>query len=88
MKIERKIDVAIEPSVGEIANAIWAMDSDEQAFLLELLANRFGKVKSDGLMQMSYIAESLGKRNLNVEKACDFISDLAEYINRKTCEVE
>ena len=59
--VNRKIDVAIEPSVGEVAKLIWSMDSDEQAYLLHQLAYHFGKNKMNGYMK---IAKELSDNNL------------------------
>ena len=77
--VNRKIDVAIEPSVGEVAKLIWSMDSDEQAFLLAQLAFKFQEVKMNGYMQMLAVAEDIKKRNA-IGTIGSFIDDLYEYI--------
>lgn len=77
--INRKIDVAIAPSVGEVAELIWSMDSDEQAFLLHQLAYHFGKNKMNGYMQMLNVADDVIKRN-EVKVVGEFIDDLHEYL--------
>lgn len=79
--INRKIDVAIEPSVGEIAKLIWSMDSDEQAFLLHQLAYHFGKNKGAGYLQMCYIADDVVRRG-DSKAVGNFIDDLREYLGR------
>ena len=78
-EIKRNVPISIEPSVGEIANIIWSMDSDQQAFLLGQLAFKFGEVKMNGYMQMLAIAEDIKKRNA-VGTIGRFIDDLHEYI--------
>ena len=80
--VNRKIDVAIEPSIGEVAKLIWSMDSDEQAFLLHQLAYHFGKNKGLGYMQMCNIADDVVRRN-DVDIVGRFIDDLHEYLGRK-----
>lgn len=88
--VNRKIDVAIEPSVGEVAKLIWSMDSDEQAFLLHQLAYHFGKNKMNGYMQMLNVADDVIRRN-EVKVVGNFIDDLHEYLGRqglKESEVE
>lgn len=77
--VNRKIDVAIEPSVGEIAKLIWSMDSDKQAFLFYQLAYHFGKNKMNGYTQMLAIAEDIKKRD-EIGTIGSFIDDLHEYI--------
>ena len=77
--VNRKIDVAIEPSVGEVAKLIWSMDSDEQAFLLHQLAYHFGKNKMNGYMQMLNVADDVKKRDM-IGTVGGFIDDLHEYI--------
>lgn len=71
--------ISIEPSIGEIANIIWSMDSDQQAFLLQQLAFKFSKVKLYGYIQMLAIAEDIKKRDA-VKTIGGFIDDLHEYI--------
>ena len=88
--VNRKIDVTIEPSVGEVAKLIWSMDSDEQAFLLHQLAYHFGKNKMNGYMQMLNVADDVIRRN-EVKVVGNFIDDLHEYLGRqglKESEVE
>ena len=88
--VNRKIDVAIEPSVGEVAKLIWSMDSDEQAFLLHQLAYHFGKNKMNGYMQMLNVADDVIRLN-EIEAVGNFIDDLHEYLGRqglKESEVE
>lgn len=80
--INRKVDVAIEPSVGEIAKLIWGMDSDEQAFLLHQLAYHFGKNKTNGYMQMLNVADDVIRRNES-DVVGGFVDDLQEYIGRE-----
>ena len=77
--VNRKIDVAIEPSVGEVAKLIWSMDSDEQAFLLHQLAYHFRNNKANGYMQMLYVADDVIKRN-DIDEVGAFIDDLKEYL--------
>ena len=78
-KIKRNVPISIEPSIGEIANIIWNMDSDQQAFLLQQLAFKFSEVKLNGYVQMLAIAEDIKKRDL-VKNIGSFIDDLYEYI--------
>ena len=78
--IKRNVPISIEPSVGEIADIIWSMDSDQQAFLLEQLAFKFREVRMDGYMQMIAIAEDIKKRNATGTIG-GFIDDLNEYIS-------
>lgn len=80
--VNRKIDVAIKPSVGEVAKLIWSMDSDEQAFLLHQLAYHFGKNKMNGYIQMSSIADEVIRRN-DVKAVGEFIDDLHEYLGKQ-----
>lgn len=80
--VNRKIDIAIELSVGEIAKLIWSMDSDEQAFLLHQLAYHFGKNKMNGYTQMLNIADDVIRRN-EVKVVGDFIDNLHEYLGRQ-----
>ena len=80
--VNRKIDVAIEPSVGEVAKLIWSMDSDEQAFLLHQLAWHFSKNKANGYMQMLYVAEDVVRRN-EIKEVGKFIDELEEYLGTK-----
>ena len=80
--VNRKIDVAIEPSVGEVAKLIWSMDSDEQAYLLHQLAYHFGKNKMNGYMQMLNIADDVIRRN-DVKEVGNFIDDLHEYLGKQ-----
>lgn len=77
--VNRKIDVAIEPSVSEVAKLIWSMDSDEQAFLLHQLAYHFNKSKMSGYTQMLNIADDVIRRN-DVRVVGKFIDDLHEYL--------
>ena len=81
--VNRKIDVVIEPSVGEVAKLIWSMDSDEQAFLLHQLAYHFGKNKTNGYMQMLNIADDVIRRN-EVKVVGNFIDDLHEYLGKQS----
>lgn len=78
-EIKRNVPISIEPSVGEVANIIWSMDSDQQAFLLAQLALKFQEVKMNGYMQMLAIAEDIKKRNA-IGTIGGFIDDLHEYI--------
>lgn len=78
-EIKRIVPIAIEPSVGEIADIIWSMDSDQQAFLLEQLAYKISEVKMNGYMQMLAIAEDIKKRD-KVGTIGGFIDDLHDYI--------
>lgn len=80
--VNRKIDIAIELSVGEIAKLIWSMDNDEQAFLLHQLAYHFGKNKMNGYTQMLNIADDVIRRN-EVKVVGDFIDNLHEYLGRQ-----
>ena len=80
--VNRKIDVTIEPSVGEVAKLIWSMDSDEQAFLLHQLAYHFGKNKMNGYMQMLNVADDVIRRN-EVKVVGEFIDDLHEYLSKQ-----
>lgn len=80
--VNRKIDVVIKPSVGEVAKLIWGMDSDEQAFLLHQLAYHFGKNKMNGYMQMLYVANDVIKRN-EAKEVGEFIDDLHEYLGKQ-----
>ena len=79
IKIKRYVPISIEPSIGEIANIIWSMDSDQQAFLLQQLAFKFSEVKLNGYMQMLSIAEDIKKRDM-VRTIGGFIDDLHKYI--------
>lgn len=85
--VNRKIDVTIEPSVGEVAKLIWSMDSDEQAFLLEQLAFKFKEVRMNGYTQMLNIAEDVKKRDM-IGTVGGFIDDLHEYIGYKALTEE
>ena len=87
IKIKRNVPISIEPSVGEIANIIWSMDSDQQAFLLQQLAFIFSEVKLNGYIQMLAIAEDIKKRNA-VRTIGDFIDDLHEYIGYNALTAE
>jgi hypothetical protein len=87
IKIKRNIPISIEPSVGEIANIIWSMDSDQQAFLLQQLAFIFSEVKLNGYIQMLSIAENIKKRNA-VRTIGGFIDDLHEYIGYNALTAE
>jgi hypothetical protein len=78
-EIKRIVPIAIEPSVDEIADIIWSMDNEQQAFLLEQLAYKFSEVKMNGYMQMLAISESIKKRN-TTGTVGGFIDDLHEYI--------
>lgn len=78
-EIKRIVPIAIEPSVDEIADIIWNMDNEQQAFLLEQLAYKFSEVKMNGYMQMLAISESIKKRN-TTGTVGGFIDDLHEYI--------
>lgn len=78
-EIKRNVPISIEPSVGEVANIIWSMDSDQQAFLLAQLALKFQEVKMNGYIQMLAIAEDIKKRNATGTIG-GFIDDLHEYI--------
>lgn len=80
--VNRKIDVAIKPSVGEIAKLIWSMDSDEQAFLLHQLAYHFSKNKMNGYTQMLNVVDDVIKRN-DVKVVGEFIDDLHEYLGKQ-----
>lgn len=79
IEIKRNVPISIEPSVGEIANIIWSMDSDQQAFLLKQLAYKFSEVKMNGYMQMLAIAEDIKKRD-EIGIIGGFIDDLHDYI--------
>lgn len=79
IKIKRDVSISIEPSVGEVADIIWSMDSDQQAFLLEQLAFKFQAVKMNGYIQMLAIAEDIKKRDV-IGTVGGFIDDLYEYI--------
>jgi hypothetical protein len=79
IKVRRNMSISIEPSVGEVADIIWSMDSDQQAFLLEQLAFKFKAVKMNGYMQMLAIAEDIKKRDAT-KTIGNFIDDLHEYI--------
>ena len=71
--------ISIEPSVGEVADIIWSMDSDQQAFLLEQLALKFKEVRMNGYTQMLNIAEDVKKRDM-IGTVGGFIDELHEYI--------
>lgn len=73
------MSISIEPSVGEVADIIWSMDSDQQAFLLEQLAFKFKAVRMNGYTQMVNIAEDVKKRDM-IGTVGGFIDDLHEYI--------
>ena len=78
-KIKRNMSISIEPSIGEIANIIWSMDSDQQVFLLQQLAFKFSEIKLNGYVQMLSIAEDIKKRD-TAKTIGSFIDDLHEYI--------
>ena len=86
-EIKRYMPISIEPSVGEIANIIWSMDSDQQAFLLAQLAFKFHEVKMNGYMQMLAIAEDIKKRDA-IGTIGGFIDDLHEYIGYEALTAE
>lgn len=86
-KIKRYVPISIEPSIGEIANIIWSMDSDQQVFLLQQLAFKFSEVKLNGYMQMLFIAEEIKKRDA-VGIIGSFIDDLHEYIGYNVLTAE
>lgn len=79
IKVRRNMSISIEPSVGEVADIIWSMDSDQQAFLLEQLAFKFKEVRMNGYTQMLNIAEDVKKRDM-IGTVGGFIDDLHEYI--------
>lgn len=79
IKIKRNVPISIKPSVGEIANIIWSMDSDQQVFLLQQLVFKFSEVKLNGYIQMLAIAEDIKKRDA-ARTIGGFIDDLHEYI--------
>lgn len=87
IKIKRNVPISIEPSVGEIANIIWSMDSDQQVFLLQQLAFKFSEVKLNGYIQMLSIAEDIKKRDAVITIG-GFIDDLHEYIGYDALIVE
>ena len=86
-KIKRNVSISIEPSIGEIANIIWSMDSDQQVFLLQQLAFKFSEVKLNGYIQMLSIAEDIKKRDI-VRIIGGFIDDLHEYIGYNALTAE
>jgi hypothetical protein len=86
-EIQRNVPISIEPSVGEIADIIWSMDSDEQTFLLMQLAFKLSKKRMNGYMQMLAIAESIKERDV-IETVGDFIDDLHEYIGYDVLKAE
>lgn len=82
IKVRRNMAISIEPSVGEVADIIWSMDSDQQAFLLQQLAYHFGKNKMNGYMQMLNVADDVIRRN-DVKVVGEFIDDLHEYLSKQ-----
>lgn len=87
LKVRRNIAISIEPSIGEVADIIWSMDSDQQAFLLEQLAFKFKEVRMNGYTQMLNIAEDVKKRDM-IGTVGGFIDDLHEYIGYKALTEE
>lgn len=78
--IQRNVLVTIKPTVTEIENAIWNLDTTEQVELLSILKRRFCN-SGDGLMQMASVANELHK--IPAEKADevrDFVRCLADYV--------
>ena len=87
MEIKRNVPISIEPSVSEITEIIWSMDSDQQALLLEQLAFKFQEVRMNGYMQMLAISESIKKRD-TTGTVGGFIDDLHEYIGYEALTAE
>ena len=87
IELKRNIPVGITPSVGEIAKAIWYMDSEEQAFLLEQLNYLAFEQSKGGYLQLACIAEDVKKRDSwkDIGRMIDLIHEhigtrgLAEY---------
>jgi hypothetical protein len=77
--IKRNVAISIEPSVDEIANIIWSMDSEQQASLLEQLTFIFQEIRMNGYIQMLAIAEDIKKRDM-IRTVGKFIDDIHEYI--------
>lgn len=83
--VERIINVEIKPSVGEVAKLIWSMDSDEQAYLLYLLAEHIGKSKVNEYLRMLDIADDVIRRN-DVKVVGKFIDNLHTYLGTQGLE--
>lgn len=63
IELKRKQEVAITPSVGEVAKVIWSMDSEEQAFLLHELNRLAFEESKGGYLQLACIAEDVKNRD-------------------------
>lgn len=64
MKIERVVTVEVEPTVGEIADAIWYMTAEDKVALLSSIDNRFFIIPAEGEEQLAGMYRALRKQSL------------------------